>query len=481
MNTQAPAFASARSVGMGTVGTHESGEEILRLTPNCDPSLFRFSPAEGYLLSRVDGYTPRRLLREIGGLPALEVDLCLESWLAQGILSADPAQDQACSRPAPAENEPESAATETSEAPLPPIDESLIDTALDVSDEVQRKILAMEAGLSRNLFEVLGVSRDSDSRDVKKAYFALCREFHPDRFFRRDIGCYAEKLDRIFKRVLEAYELLSDDDERRNLADALGLSSAPAESPVEEKSASPSSEGEEPDPGTEGPVVTKTYESFDAPTQSSDASSSGGPLTPLDRLKQRMPIRISGERQSQGKQQAEEIYKAALVSLRRGRHSEAIANVRLAQAFDQGNKKYRQTLDQIQGEAAVSRLVVVRERLGSMSRSENVKALRVCEEEILERPQGAEGHYLAARIAVELGEYAQAQGFSESAIELEASAAASHAVLGRAFEGQNAWAKAIAEFEEAVNLDPEDDDSTRRLAALKWRVRATRTQNGGTT
>ena len=69
----------------------DSCDDILRLAPDCDHTTLRFSPAEGFLLSRVDGYTPWRLLREIGGLPAEEVDLCLESWLARGIL-LDPRQ-----------------------------------------------------------------------------------------------------------------------------------------------------------------------------------------------------------------------------------------------------------------------------------------------------------------------------------------------------------------------------------------------------
>ena len=45
------------------------------------------------------------------------------------------------------------------------------------------------------------MSTDADRRAVKKAYFSLCREFHPDRYFRREIGLYAEKLDGIFKRA----------------------------------------------------------------------------------------------------------------------------------------------------------------------------------------------------------------------------------------------------------------------------------------
>ena len=38
------------------------------------------------MLSRIDGHTPWRLLREIGGLSPDEVDMCIEMWLADEII-----------------------------------------------------------------------------------------------------------------------------------------------------------------------------------------------------------------------------------------------------------------------------------------------------------------------------------------------------------------------------------------------------------
>jgi hypothetical protein len=65
-------------------------EEDLGRTPcictGCDPTSLRLSAAEGYLLSRIDGHTPWRLLREIGGLTPDEVDMCIELWLGDGVI-----------------------------------------------------------------------------------------------------------------------------------------------------------------------------------------------------------------------------------------------------------------------------------------------------------------------------------------------------------------------------------------------------------
>jgi molecular chaperone DnaJ len=59
----------------------------------------------------------------------------------------------------------------------------------------------------RDYYEVLGVNRDADSEDIRKAYRRLARQYHPDVNKNDD----AESL---FKEINEAYEVLSDADKR---------------------------------------------------------------------------------------------------------------------------------------------------------------------------------------------------------------------------------------------------------------------------
>ncbi|MGB2078562.1 MAG: molecular chaperone DnaJ [Vibrio sp.] len=60
----------------------------------------------------------------------------------------------------------------------------------------------------RDLYEVLGVSRDASERDIKKAYKRLAMKYHPDR--NKDADA-VEK----FKEVKEAHEVLTDAQKRQ--------------------------------------------------------------------------------------------------------------------------------------------------------------------------------------------------------------------------------------------------------------------------
>lgn len=60
----------------------------------------------------------------------------------------------------------------------------------------------------RDYYEVLGVSKTSNSEDIKKAYKKLAKQYHPD--LNPDSKTAEEK----FKEVNEAYEVLSDENSR---------------------------------------------------------------------------------------------------------------------------------------------------------------------------------------------------------------------------------------------------------------------------
>ena len=64
-------------------------------------------------------------------------------------------------------------------------------------------------------YQLLGVARDADRRAVRAAYFELAKLFHTDTLFGVELGAYASKMDKVFRQLTEAYEVLSKSTKRR--------------------------------------------------------------------------------------------------------------------------------------------------------------------------------------------------------------------------------------------------------------------------
>ena len=60
----------------------------------------------------------------------------------------------------------------------------------------------------RDLYEVLGVSRDANASELKKAYYKLAKQYHPD------VNPGDKTAEDKFKEAAQAYQVLSDEDSR---------------------------------------------------------------------------------------------------------------------------------------------------------------------------------------------------------------------------------------------------------------------------
>src|SRR6202008_4494337 len=72
-----------------SVGGPDADRRCPRLAPDWEEQASALSPAQGVLLSRIDGHTPWAVLREIGGLPPAEADAALAGWVAIGLVELD--------------------------------------------------------------------------------------------------------------------------------------------------------------------------------------------------------------------------------------------------------------------------------------------------------------------------------------------------------------------------------------------------------
>ncbi len=59
-------------------------------------------------------------------------------------------------------------------------------------------------------YALLGIDRGVERKAVKRAYFTLAAQFHPDRFFKKKLGHARAPLERVFHRITEAHDILTD-------------------------------------------------------------------------------------------------------------------------------------------------------------------------------------------------------------------------------------------------------------------------------
>jgi curved DNA-binding protein CbpA len=431
---------------MPSAGAKRSqAKQMPQLAPGWERRALSLSPAEGFLLSRIDGATPWTVLREIGGLSPLEADRCLERWVTDGLVNV---------------SEPDaSEIRRRNEAGASPAGEELeagVDPELEIPVEAQRRVLLFEAGLERPYHELLGVSPGVDSKAIKRAYFQLSKEYHPDRYYRREIGPYAEKLDRIFKKIVEAYELLMDPTTRAELERSMagrGPEPPPPTPPPEAEAAAVPS-APKPPPGPSAPKPPP------GPSAGRRA---------LERLHRqfRIPDSILAERRGR----AREFHAAALVAAHKNRWLEAAASARLAIAFDPWNDEYKKRFGELQARVNQIRGVELVEKAEAFAQQNPHEALRLFEEALHLRPHDPRVNARAADLALECGEVSKAREYAERACELRPDVAAHQRTLGRVLAKEGLRDKAIAAFESALKIDPKDVKAAGELKKVRSAMR----------
>ena len=80
-----------------------------------------------------------------------------------------------------------------------------------VPREKRKEILLMYDLLkSANHYEFFGLKNSASTESIKKVYFLMVKKFHPDRFFDQKVGHYHDKLEVIFGRITEVFEIFTD-------------------------------------------------------------------------------------------------------------------------------------------------------------------------------------------------------------------------------------------------------------------------------
>lgn len=178
------------------------------------PDYLNLLPTEAFVLTRVDRPTTLNELVAISGLPenealgvvyalALGGFLLREAWpqaLGEGEVSRARAVDAKRAKPVKVEVK-ESSSPAAHKRAIPPPEKS-------VDDKAEVEALFARLNISTNYYQILGVTRPVNDADIKSAYHALARRFHPDRF-RKFVGDELHtRVESAFAQIAQAYETL---------------------------------------------------------------------------------------------------------------------------------------------------------------------------------------------------------------------------------------------------------------------------------
>ena len=216
---------------------------------DCDVHSLPLSPEEAFLLSRIDDRANEAELALLTGLDVNLVRLALQRLADLGAIRIEtithrppPSEIDAvvssafASSPPPNIRTSESPATASSTS-VPANARYSIDELEELCDlglEEKRKILDLYYRLEElDHYALLGVPRNADKRTIKRAYYELAPAFHPDRYFRKDLGSFKAKMEAIFGRITLAHDTLTRPEERA--AYDAQLASAAPRPPVREE------------------------------------------------------------------------------------------------------------------------------------------------------------------------------------------------------------------------------------------------------
>jgi hypothetical protein len=159
------------------------------------------TPSDGYVLSRIDGTTSIRELIQLMPNEPDDVLRSLFALLSAGILEFPPVPKKV--PPPPPKMAP-------APAPPPPVPKPPTPEELALKARREEVLAAFESLKTKNHFEVLGIPKASTEAAVKEAYFKQAKAYHPDSQRDPGIADLRDKMEAVFIRLGEAYEVLKN-------------------------------------------------------------------------------------------------------------------------------------------------------------------------------------------------------------------------------------------------------------------------------
>lgn len=325
------------------------------------------TPEEYFILSRIDGNVRANDLIALTGIEEEKLFSILEKFSKMKII-----EDMGFSR-----------------------DE--VDLKEEEKKEIDNFLKSLE---KKNFFEILQIKPTASSEEIRDAGLSILRKFHPDRFFRKKLGPYKAKLEKIVEKVNEAMEILLNEEARKIYAEQF-----PGQKPEEKEKAK------------------------------------------FRKDEKLLPIKERVEK-------ARTFYEEALKLEREKRYKEAILNLELAIAYDPFSKEYKEKLSSLKKltESTKDWRQLYSSALSLISNGNVTKGLHELEECLLLNPAEAEPYLTAMSVLKESGKSESAIKVGEKATEKFPNHVEILLSLASLYEEEKKYLEALALYKKIIRI-----------------------------
>ncbi len=308
---------------------------------------------------------------------------------------------------------------------------------------------------NKTFYEILLLPRTADEQSIKRAYYKLSKEYHPDKFYRKELGPYKAKLEVIFNKVNEAYRVLSDP-EGRDDYDMLvfGKDGKDAASPTE----ATATVNFVPDAVKQKKAADKAKKGMSA--RGGKAARKGQKAKFLQDFSKQLAGNIARSRKHFGEGEK---------AMERGAFSEAATHFQMAMTLDPRNNRAKAMFKRAQSTARNTRAEEYYAKAQEAMLSENLKrAAEAMQQAVDCKPTKGKyynefgklisEHTLQQRVGLEL---------LRKAVELEPRNVEYTLDLARAYEELGMPSNAVRAYERVLHLDSKKSEAAKALKRLR--------------
>jgi hypothetical protein len=194
------------------------------------------TPPDAFLLSRIDGSMNESELAALTGFDITTVTTTIDRLARLGAIEFERAsevvqtqksdasarpwaqtQPQPQAQPAPQQSLRISQTFRSSQTNIKAFTGEPPDFAQisDLDTDRKRKVVDLYARLAQiDYYALLGIANNADRKEIKRAYYAIAPDYHPDKFYGKNLGSFKPMMESIFGQLTFAYETLSSPERR---------------------------------------------------------------------------------------------------------------------------------------------------------------------------------------------------------------------------------------------------------------------------